>query len=176
MKAKAYLVLLNFLLLAAGLRAAAPAEFKVETVVAAALRDVKNAPAIIALAAGDNPKFLAQITAAALTALPDQSVEIVQTLLEVAPKQYAEIVQAAIHAQPKLSVEITSMALAALPDQSAGIMKAALAAAPPEQRGAINAVAKEKGAETSNPGAGQAPAPTFPSQPINPNLVSPSSS
>ena len=63
------------------------AEFKVDTVLANAKSDPKNAPAIVAFAAVDNPKFLLPLLSAAVDAFPDQAVEIVQALLKANPAQ-----------------------------------------------------------------------------------------
>lgn len=150
------------------------AESKIDAVVAGAVRDPKNAPLIVAIAAGENPKSIAALVSAAVAALPDQTVEMVGALLEVVPKQRSEILRAAILGQPKLSVEITTVALAMFPDQSAEIMKTAIEFAPENLRGSIAVLGNrvtffDSTGRPSRPGRG-----SFPAQPIRPDLVSPS--
>jgi len=168
MKLRAFF--LTFLLAAVALHA----EFKIDTVLASAKSDPKNAPAIIAFAAVDNPKFLLPLVSASVDALPEQAVEIVRALLKVAPKQALEIVRAAVIAQPKLVGGISSVAVALLPDRADQIIKVAndAAAGVPE-----TAEASPTGGNLGPNGvAGSSPsAPAFPAQPIRPDLVSPSS-
>jgi len=135
--------------------------------------DLKNAPAIVATAALDNPKFLLQIVSASVAAFPEQTVEIVRAVLKVAPKQVLEIVRAATIAQPTLAVRISSMAAAMLPEQADDIIRVAgdAAAGTPETAEASpNSDLGPKGGSGARPVA-----PPFPAQPIRPDLVSPSS-
>ena len=168
MKLRAFF--LTFLLAAVALHA----EFKIDTVLASEKSDPKNAPAIIAFAAVDNPKFLLPLVSASVQAFPGQAVEIVRAMLKVAPKQVLEIVRAAVSAQPKQADGISSVAVAALPDQADQIIKTAneAAAGAPE-----TAEPSPTGGNLGpNGAAGVSPsAPPFPAQPIRPDLVSPSS-
>jgi hypothetical protein len=161
--------ILAFFLAASALRA----EVNINSVINSARRDPKNAPAIIAFAAIDNPKALLPILSAAVAAFPDQAVEIVRALLKVAPKQVVEIVHAAVLAQPKLSTDIVTVALAAAPEQAAAIQRTADDAAKNEVETAIASPSDTNLGGGTNSGAPSAP--PFPAQPIRPDLVSPSS-
>jgi hypothetical protein len=168
MKLRAFFI--TFLLATVALHA----EFRIGDVLASAKSDPKNAPAIIAFAAVDNPRFLLPLLSGSVEALPDQAVEIVRALLKVAPNKALDIVRVAIQAQPKLAVKISSVAVALLPDQADQIIKVAgdTAAGAPE-----TAEASPTGGDIGpNGAAGASPsAPPFPAQPIRPDLVSPSS-
>jgi hypothetical protein len=166
MKLRAFII--TFFLATVALRA----EVKVDSMLANAKSDPKNAPAIVALAAVDNPKFLLPIVSASVEALPNQAVEIVRALLKIAPKQALEIVRAAINAQPQLAGRISSMAAAMFPDQAEQIVKAAddAAAGVPETAEASPTSSNLGGSAGAFPSA-----PAFPAQPIRPDLVSPSS-
>jgi hypothetical protein len=171
MKIKILAATLISFLTAVGVHAADP---KIDATIASAVRDPKNAPLIVAIAAGENPKSIAALVSAAVAALPDQTVEMVGAVLEVAPKQRSEILRAAILGQPKLSVEIATIALAMFPDQSAEIMKTAIEFAPENLRGSIAVLGNrvtffDSAGRPTRPGRG-----SFPAQPIRPDLVSPS--
>jgi len=95
-------------------------------------------------------------------------------VLKVLPKRAVEIVRASILAQPRLAPEIAAVAAGTLPDQSAEIIAAAVDAAPADLRSAI--VAPTTGGAIPGGGdTGRAAAPSFPAQPVRPDLVSPSS-
>jgi hypothetical protein len=145
----------------------------VDSVVAGARSDPANAPAIVALAVIEHPKSLERIVTDSVAALPDRAVDIVRALLKVAPKQAAAIVGAAIQGAPKLAVEITTAAVALLPDRRAEIIAAAVDAAPVELRGVFTAPMGES-LRASGITSDTTP-PSFPAQPIRPDLVSPSS-
>ena len=148
------------------------AEFKLASVVTEARNDKKNAPAIVANAALDNPKALLQIVKAAVKALPDEATAILEELLKVAPKRAAEIVKTAILAQPNLARELTSVAMTTLPEQATEILKAAVDAAPDDLKSAVAATTVETHELRDS---SVAKVPSFPVQPIRPDLVSPSS-
>jgi len=173
----------TFLLLVASLGLTSPAwaapTNRVEAIIANALGSPKNAPAIIGLAVIDNPKSLLAIVGAAVTALPEQTVEIVRVVLKFVPKRAVEVVRAAILAQPKLAPELVVMASLSYPELTEEFNKVAFEIAPDEMklRGKTVSFApaeepiRARGAvstSTSN-------APSFPVQPIRPDLVSPSS-
>jgi len=158
-----------FLLAVTGLRA----DFNPNTVVANALADPKNAPAIVALAVAQNPKSLDAIVAAVVAALPGQAAGIVQALLNIDPGQATQIVEDAIKADPKAAAQITMAAVTALPAQSAAIIAAATSVAPADLQ---SAVASPSGDGLGGNSTGTTPAASgFPSQPVQPDLVSPSS-
>lgn len=150
----------------------ARADVDLEALVKVARNSSKNAPAIVADAAAENPKERARIVAAAVAAMPDRAVEIVRAVLQASPKDAAEVVKAAIQSLPKLADEIVPMAVAMYPAYAVQIRQAAEEAS----RDVETAVAapSEKGL---GQGAGMtgSSAPAFPAQPIRPDLVSPSS-
>jgi hypothetical protein len=176
MNIRIFTIAASFLLVATGLRA----EFSIDSLVANAAADPGNAPAIVANAAVKNPKFLTRIVSATVAAFPRQAVDIVRALLKVDPDYAKEIVRAAIRSQPKLAVKITDAAVQALPDMSAALVKTAIDAAPDDIKDDIAASVQDNaGGEPSGGRAagngGTTASGSFPSQPINPDLVSPSS-
>lgn len=152
---------------------------KVEVTIANALGSPKNAPAIIGLAVIDNPKSLLELVSAGVTAFPEQTVEIVRVVLKFAPKRALEIVRAAIIAQPKLAPEIVAMAALTFPDLIEKFNDIAYELSPDEMKARGKTVSfapveqplKSRGASSTS---GNTP-PSFPAQPIRPDLVSPSS-
>lgn len=154
--------------------AAAPlhAQTKTDAVVAEAIASPKNAAALIGWAAVENPESAPQLAAAAVTALPEQSVDIVRALLKAAPSQAAAIVRAAIVVRPDKAVDIASVAVVTLPAQASEITKAAAEAAPASVRTQIAALKAPEEARASRTAPSTTP---FPTQPIRPDIVSPSS-
>jgi hypothetical protein len=153
------------------------AEFNAESLTINMRSDPKNAPAIVALAVAENPKAAARIVSTAVKALPKETVSIVKAVLRVDPKQAAAIVRAAILAEPRLAAEITNAATRLLPDEAAEITKAAEAAAPDDLKDSI-AGSDNGGSDNlgdSKASGGAPPSPSFPSQPVSPDVVSPSS-
>lgn len=152
----------------------AQAEIDIDSLIERAARDPKNASAITEHAAKQNPDQLLAIAAAAVARFPEQAVEIVGFLVKLAPKQVADIVRAAIEAQPSLAVEITTVAVAALPSSSEAIVQAALEVSPKEVRMTVASLHR-RGPEQAFASPGRQSAPTFPSQPVRPDvIVSPS--
>jgi hypothetical protein len=99
-------------------------------------------------------------------------------------KRQREILGAAILAAPKLAVPLTEMALARFSGQATELLETALAAAPAELRTEVAAVAKKiseaEAARAVPAQAGDRKGPPttrggFPTQPVRPDLVSPSS-
>jgi hypothetical protein len=163
-----------FALSAAGLRA----EFSTSSVVINARSDPKNAPAIVAMAAIENPKFTLAIVRASVSAIPSRAVDIVRSVLRVDPKDAPEIVRQAILAQPSLAVQITTAALNTEPDQKDAIVRSAEKAAPADVRDSIADLSSEGAGSNLGNGtvSGGAPtSPSFPSQPVNAGLISPAS-
>jgi hypothetical protein len=164
--------------LLAGISTINAAEFNAQAFAINVRSDPKNAPAIVAMAVVDNPKAVSRIVTAGVKALPKQAVSIVKAALRVDPKQAVSIVKAAILAEPRLAVEITNAATATLPGQSAEITKAAEAVAPEDLKESIAGSGSDGGTDNlgeSKVSGGSPPAPSFPSQPVQPDLVSPSS-
>ena len=136
------------------------ADFNLDSVVASAKADTKNAPAIVAKAAVDNPNFAIQLVSAAVKALPDQAVGITQAVLNALPNRAIEVVRAVIEAQPKLAAEIVAAVLREKPELAGQI--AAIPGLPTDVQQVL----------VAPPG----PAiPVFPPQPVTPEIVSPSS-
>jgi hypothetical protein len=176
MNIKSLMTVAAFVLATAGLRA----QFSVDSVVANAAGDPANAPAIVANAAVKHPKFLIRIVSATVAALPKQAADIVRALIKVDPDQADDIVRAAIHAQPRLAVRITDAALQVLPENlDAEIIRVAVSAAPDDLKDEVAESTGDNGGDTGGRGGGGNGGSTgqaaFPSQPINPDLVSPSS-
>lgn len=153
------------------------AEFNAQSLAINERSDPRNAPAIVAMAAVENPKAISRIVAAGVKALPKQTLSIVRAVLRVEPKQAAAVVRAAILAEPRLATEIANEATTLLPDQASAITKAAVAAAPEDLKDSIGG-STDGGSENLgevNASGGTPPAPSFPSQPVQPDVVSPSS-
>jgi hypothetical protein len=167
---------------------------------ALAMKEPKQAPLVIEYAAEDNPSLLLPLVDAAVKAFPDQAVAIVAALMKAVEKGPAdrltdaerlkrrkrqrEILGAAILAAPKLAVPLTEMALARFSGQATELLETALAAAPAELRTEVAAVAKKiseaEAARAVPAQAGDRKGPPttrggFPTQPVRPDLVSPSS-
>jgi len=189
---------LYFSLVLAAVRGGEPES--VAKVIALAMKEPKHAPLVIEYAAEDNPSLLFPLIEAAVKAFPDQAVAIVAALMKAVEKGPAdrlseaersqrrkrqrEILSAAILAAPKLAVPLTEMALGRFSAQSAELLETALAAAPAELRAEIAAVARKiSEADAARPvsvPAGDRKAPPasrggFPTQPVRPDLISPSS-
>lgn len=172
----------------------------VAKVMALAMKEPKQAALVIEYAAEDNPSLLLPLVDAAVKAFPDQAVAIVAALMKAVEKGPAdrltdaerlkrrkrqrEILGAAILAAPKLAVPLTEMALARFSGQATELLEAALAAAPAELRTEVAAVAKKiseaEAARAVPAQAGDRKGPPttrggFPTQPVRPDLVSPSS-
>ena len=172
----------------------------VAKVMALAMKEPKQAPLVIEYAAEDNPSLLLPLVDAAVKAFPDQAVAIVAALMKAVEKGPAdrltdaerlkrrkrqrEILGAAILAAPKLAVPLTEMALARFSRQASELLETALAAAPAELRTEVAAVAKKiseaEAARAVPASAGDRKGPPttrggFPTQPVRPDLVSPSS-
>jgi len=171
------LLILGLLVAASAARAA---DFDAPTLITNVRSDPRNAPAIVAMAAVENPHAVTRVVTAGVKALPRQTLAIEKAVLQVDPKQAPAIVKAAIVAEPSMAVAITSTATKLLPDQAAAITKAALSVAPADAKEAIAGTNGEGSGSDDNLGeskaSGGAPAaPSFPSQPVQPDLVSPSS-
>jgi hypothetical protein len=149
-----------------------PAQTKVETVLAEAITTPKNAVALIGWAALEAPESAPQLAAAAFAALPEQSIDIVRALLKAAPAQATGIVRAAITAQPDKAFDIASAAITTLPAQSAEILKTAVESAPESTRAKVATLTPVQEANASRTTRATTP---FPTQPIRPDIVSPSS-
>ena len=172
----------------------------VAKVMALAMKEPKQAPLVIEYAAEDHPSLLLPLVDAAVKAFPDQAVAIVAALMKAVEKGPAdrltdaerlkrrkrqrEILGAAILAAPKLAVPLTEMALARFSGQATELLETALAAAPAELRTEVAAVAKKiseaEAARAVPASAGDRKGPPttrggFPTQPVRPDLVSPSS-
>jgi len=154
-------------------------DFSAQSLATNVRSDPRNAPAIVAMAAVENPRAITRVITAGVRALPRQTLAIEKAVLQVAPKQAPAIVRAAILAQPARAVEITATATKLFPDQAAAITKAALAVAPADAKEAIAGTASDSSSDDnlgeSKASGGPPPAPSFPSQPVQPDLVSPSS-
>jgi hypothetical protein len=154
------------------------AEFSVNSVVINARSDPKNAPAIVAMASIENPKYTLRLVRAATTSLPSRAVEITRSVLKVDPKDAPEIVRQAILGQPRLALQITTAAVALLPDQRGAIVSSAAEVAPVDSKSSITDLdeAGTSGTSSSSNLSGGTPvAPAFPSQPVDAGLISPSS-
>ncbi len=154
------------------------ADFNAQSLAINERSDPRNAPAIVAMAAVENPRAISRIVTAGVKALPKQTLSIVKAVLRVAPKQAAAVVKAAILAEPRLATEIASEATTLLPDQASAITKAAVAAAPEDLKDSIEGGSTDGGSENlgeANASGGTPPAPSFPNQPVQPDVVSPSS-
>jgi len=155
------------------------AEFSTSSVVINARSDPKNAPAIVAMAVVENPKFTLAIVRAAVSAIPSRATDIVRSILKVDPKDAPEIVRQAILAQPSLAVQITTAAVTLLPDQANAILKTAEKTAPADVRGTIADLAGDKSdgspISSGNVSSGAPTSPSFPSQPVDAGLISPAS-
>jgi hypothetical protein len=153
------------------------AEFSVNSVVINAKSDPRNAPAIVAMASIENPKYTLSLVRAATRAMGNHAVAIVLAVLKVDPKDAPEIVRQAILGQPTLALQIANAAVAAVPDQRAAILRSASDAAPADARTSIEAL--EETTPSSLPNStltgGSPAAPSFPSQPVDAGLISPSS-
>jgi hypothetical protein len=165
--------------LLSGITALNAAEFNAQSFAINLRSDPRNAPAIVAMAALDNPKAVSRIVGVAVKTLPKETLGIVRAALRAEPGQATAIVRAAILAAPRLAVEITNEATTLLPDQTAAITKAAEAAAPDDLKDAIaGSAGSESGGDNlgdSKVSGGAPPSPSFPSQPVSPDVVSPSS-
>jgi hypothetical protein len=176
MNTRIFITIAALFLTTAGLKA----QFSVDSVVANAAGDPENAGAIVANAVVKHPKLLARIVTACVSALPKQAADIVRALLKVDPDHANDILRAAIHAQPRLAVKITDAALQTLPENmDADIIKTAVNAAPDDLKDEVaESTGDNEGDNGGHAGGGNGgtsgPA-SFPSQPINPDLVSPSS-
>lgn len=179
MTTRAHIMKTKFLLSAVFLSAVAglnAADFNAQSLAINVRSDPKNAPAIVALAAVENPRAISRIVTAGIKALPKQTLAIVKAVLRVSPKQAPAIVKAAILAQPRLAVEIANEATTLVPDEASEITKAAEAVAPEDLRDSI--AGSEGGTDNlgeSRASGGAPPTPGFPTQPVQPDLVSPSS-
>jgi hypothetical protein len=162
-----------------GFAAIGSAQVDLQALVINIRSDPKNSPAIVAMAVVENPRSVSRIVATSVKALPRHTVNIVKAALRVAPKQATSIVRAAILAEPSLAVEITNAATAAVPDQSAAILKVAVAAAPADLKDQIGGTPESASSDDnlgeSKGSSGPPPSVSFPSQPVQPDLVSPSS-
>jgi len=154
-------------------------DFSAQSLATNVRSDPRNAPAIVAMAAVENPHSIARVITAGVRALPRQTLAIEKAVLQVEPRQAPTIVRAAILAQPTKAVEITATATKLFPDQAAAIKKAALAVAPSDAKDTIAGTAGDSGSDDnlgeSKASGGPPAAPAFPSQPVQPDLVSPSS-
>lgn len=151
------------------------AEVNLDTLLAGATSDPKNAPALIARAVKENQKSARQIVGTMAAAMPDHTVGFVSAALDAVPEELVAILQGAISAQPRLAIEITTLALGKFPERAGEIIKAAIEVAPEEMRAQIAALGNKLAYFSDAGGARRVTARgSFPKMPIRSDLISPS--
>lgn len=151
------------------------AQTNLERALAAAEGEPEQAKDIVVAFGSEQPKLIVPLVSAAVVRLPDQAVTIVSSVLAALPDQRIAIIRAVVLAAPARAFEFASAGAAALPEFAREIIRAALDAAPEEERAALQSLLKPTFLESMRQRRVDDARPVFPRQPVQAELISPSS-